>query len=61
MAEISEKQARRICERLGIAADYPMASECLRPLGGAVFSASVQFDPAWRIVQRAAAEEEDKP
>ena len=57
--KLTEAQARRICEALGIAPSYRMAIERPTPLGGSVHIVFARFDHAWRIVQRAA--EEEKP
>ena len=62
MAEITEAQARRICEALGVAPDFRMVVERrqrMPALGGAI-ELSLVVMPAWQVAQRAAAEGGEK-
>lgn len=66
MAEISEKQARRVCEVFGINPDKiawdvrAVLASALVPSAGDTAALFNSGAPAWRIVQRAAAEAEEK-
>ena len=65
MAEISEKQARRVCEALSVDPDgprYRSAEDWLDCKQARGWREGVVEVPSWRVVQRAAAEaEEQKP
>ena len=49
MAKLTEQQARRVCEALGVPPD------AAHPVGKK--AGEIVWEPAWRIAQRAAEEE----